>query len=59
VTKRLVAGRSHEIRVTIPDHLPVETSIRLESNDMRVIQIEPLVTQTRPKKPRKKRRRRR
>jgi serine/threonine protein kinase len=56
VSKRLVAGRSHDIRVTIPEHLPVETSIRLESNDMRVLQIEPIVMQSRPKKSRKRRR---
>jgi hypothetical protein len=42
--------------VTIPDHLPVETSIRLESNDMRVLQIEPIVMQSRPKKSRNRRR---
>jgi hypothetical protein len=56
VSKRLVPGRSHDIRVTIPDHLPVETSIRLESNDMRVLQIEPIVMQSRPKKSRNRRR---
>jgi serine/threonine protein kinase len=58
VSKRLVPGRSHEIRVTIPDHLPVETSIRLESNDLRILNIEHVQTQTRPEQERTNKRRR-
>jgi len=57
VSKRLAPGRSHEIRVTIPDHLPIETSIKLESNDMRVLRVEPVITQTPPKRERRRRRR--
>ena len=58
VSKRLSPGRSHEIRIEIPDHLPIETSVKLESNDMRILQIEPVPTQTRPKKKRRRGRRR-
>ncbi len=53
VSVPLTAGRSHDIRVTVPDHLPVETSMRLNYNDVRVLQIDLKRTSTRPKRRRR------
>jgi len=57
VTVPLTAGRSHVVRVTLDDHFPFETAIRLDYNDVRVLTVERGKLHPKSKKNKRKRRR--
>lgn len=40
VTVNLSAGKDHVVRIELDDHFPIETSIRLNTNDVRILSID-------------------